>query len=252
MIEFDISTRAGAVARWIRERIVNGDLVPGAHLQEQPLGDLTGTSRTPVREALKMLEREQLVVYSPNRGYMVRRFSLKDILDAFDVRATLEGMVCRIVAENGISEEADAKLTQCLVEMEQVAFGTTWGERESFRWFDLNLQFHRLLIAEADNPMLASAILQTQRLPLIFDSNQRLQSAPKVSRLFATADTRRSFADHGAIVTAIRGRDAVRAEALMREHIGQSRETIRRNFDKAYPENATGGDLAVSYDATAS
>ena len=84
MIEPDTGTRGEAVAAWIRERIVNGELTPGTHLQEQAIGNLTGTSRTPVREALKLLQREQLVLYSPNRGYVVRRFSLKDILDAFD------------------------------------------------------------------------------------------------------------------------------------------------------------------------
>ncbi|WCT74470.1 GntR family transcriptional regulator [Sphingomonas naphthae] len=239
MIEPDTGTRGEAVAAWIRERIVNGALLPGAHLQEQAIGNLTGTSRTPVREALKLLQREQLVIYSPNRGYVVRRFSLKDILDAFDVRATLEGMVCRLVAEKGLSAEADARLTEIMSEMHAVAFGTIWGERESFRWFDLNFLFHRLLIEQADNPMLGGVIIQTQRLPLIFDTNQRLQSASQVSRLFGEADTQRSYRDHLAIVAAIRARDVDGSEQLMRKHILSSRETMQRNFSKAYPGGQT-------------
>ncbi|MBO9376272.1 FCD domain-containing protein [Sphingomonas histidinilytica] len=242
MIEPDTGTRGEAVAAWIRERIVNGELTPGTHLQEQAIGNLTGTSRTPVREALKLLQREQLVLYSPNRGYVVRRFSLKDILDAFDVRATLEGMVCRLVATKGLSAEADAKLSEVDEEMRQVAFGTTWGERASFRWFDLNGYFHKLLIEEADNPMLASVIIQTQRLPLIFDSNQRLRSAVQVSRMFGEEDTQRSYRDHKAIVSAIRARDAGEAERLMRGHILESRETMRRNFSRAYPDPAVDAD----------
>lgn len=239
MIEPDTGTRGEAVADWIRKRIVNGDLQPGTHLQEQAIGNLTGTSRTPVREALKLLQREQLVVYSPNRGYVVRRFSLKDILDAFDVRATLEGMVCRLVATKGLSGAGDARLSEIDEDMRQVAFGTKWGERESFRWFDLNFSFHKLLAEEADNPMLASVIVQTQRLPLIFDSNQRLQNVSQVSRLFGEEDTQRSYRDHGAIMTAIRLREPQRAEELMRTHILASREAIRQNFSKAYPNTGT-------------
>lgn len=231
----DTTTRAGVVADWIRERIVNGILEPDTHLQEQSLANQTGTSRTPVREALKLLEREQLVVYSANRGYVVRRFGLKDILDAFDVRATLEGMVCRLVAEKGLGPQADANLRDYVREMEAVAFGTTWGNRESLRWFDLNFSFHSTLIEEADNSVLASAIQQTQRLPLIFHSNQRLQSAPQVSKLFGPEDTQRSHRDHVLILEAIRNGQATRAEFAMREHIFQSREAIRRNFATAYP-----------------
>jgi GntR family transcriptional regulator of vanillate catabolism len=236
MIEPDTGTRGEAVAAWMRERIVNGELKPGTHLQEQTIGNMTGTSRTPVREALKLLQREQLVIYSPNRGYVVRRFSLKDILDAFDVRATLEGMVCRLVAAKGLSPQADARMSDIEEEMRQVAFGTTWGERESFRWFDLNFGFHRLLAEEADNAMLSGVIVQTQRLPLIFDSNQRLQSASQVSRMFAEEDRQRSYRDHQAIIAAIRAADPERAEQLMRAHIQASREAIRQNFGKAYPE----------------
>ena len=241
MIDSDMGTRGEAVAAWIRERIVNGEFKPESHLQEQAIGNLTGTSRTPVREALKLLQREQLVVYSPNRGYMVRRFSLKDILDAFDVRATLEGMVCRLVALRGLSDQADARMQDIEEEMRQVAFGTKWGERESFRWFDLNFSFHKFLIEQADNPMLATVIEQTQRLPLIFDSNQRLRSASSVSRMFGAEDTHRSFHDHQAIMSAIRAREADTAERLMRSHIRTSRDTIQQNFAKVYP-NADSGE----------
>lgn len=243
MIEPDTGTRGEAVAAWIRERIVNGELKPDTHLQEQAVGNMTGTSRTPVREALKLLQREQLVIYSPNRGYVVRRFSLKDILDAFDVRSTLEGMVCRLVATRGLSPRADTRMAEIEEEMRQVAFGTTWGERESFRWFDLNFAFHNLLIEEADNPMLAGVIVQTQRLPLIFDSSQRLQNASQVSRMFGEEDTQRSYHDHKAIAAAVRAQDAATAERLMWAHIQQSRETMRQNFSRAYPDaSADEGD----------
>ena len=242
----DTTTRAGAVANWIRERIVNGVFEPEMHLQEQALANQTGTSRTPVREALKLLEREQFVVYSPNRGYVVRRFSLKDILDAFDVRATLEGMVCRIVAERGLSLQADAFLQDIEKEMETVAFATTWGDRESLRWFDLNFSLHRKLLSEADNSMLASAIEQSQRLPLIFDSSYHLRNASQVSRLFGPEDTQRSHRDHVQILEAVRKGQATRAEFAMREHIFQSREAIRHNFASAYPDKDSGQLLSVS------
>ncbi|MFV3074822.1 GntR family transcriptional regulator [Niveispirillum fermenti] len=240
MIEPGTGTRGEAVAAWIRKRIVNGEFPPDTHLQEQVIGNLTGTSRTPVREALKLLQREQLVIYSPNRGYVVRRFSLKDILDAFEVRAMLEGMVCHIAAAKGLDGETQTALLDNVAEMGRVAFSTVWGEGESLRCFDLNFHFHRLLIAAADNQMLAATIAQTQRLPLIFDSERRLQNVSRVSRLFESGDMRRSCRDHEEILAAIRARDAASAERLMREHILKSRASIAQNFARAYPENAGG------------
>ncbi|AUW58787.1 hypothetical protein C1T17_12475 [Sphingobium sp. SCG-1] len=230
-----LGTRGVVVAQWIRERIINGTFAPEEHLQEQVLAEQSGTSRTPVREALKLMEHEQLVVYSPNRGYVVRRFAIEDITNAFEVRATLEGMVCRVVAHRGVSEAGTSMLKRLLRRMQPIAYSEEWGNEDSLEWFDLNAQFHQVLIEEARNPVLADTIQRTQRLPLIFDAQFRLRNPSQVSRLFAAEDTQRSYQEHVSLFALIEERRGIEAEALMRQHIEQSKEAIRAKFAQIYP-----------------
>lgn len=227
-------TRATAVADWIRSNIVNGAIPPDAALQEVALAKQTGTSRTPVREALRLLERERLVIYSPNRGYVVRRFSVKEIADAFDVRAVLEGLVCRLVAQKGLSPAVREELAGLQGDMEDLLAKTAWGDRESLKQFDLNFQFHAILIREADNNMLAEAIDQMRRLPMIFDGNMRLRDTAQASRLFGPGHSRQSHLDHIEIIDALCAGDADRAEQVMRQHVTRTRDAINRNFAQAF------------------
>ncbi|HET8707622.1 MAG TPA: GntR family transcriptional regulator, partial [Pseudomonadales bacterium] len=107
-------TRSFSVADRLREMILRGDFGPEARLQEIQLANLMDVSRTPIREALRMLAKEGLLNYAPNRGYQVRKFSLDDILAAFRVRAVLEGLGCRLIAEKGLSETLDQALKKSL------------------------------------------------------------------------------------------------------------------------------------------
>jgi len=89
----------------LREMVLNGAFAPGERITESALATALGVSRTPVRVALSVLEREGLVSSEPNRGFRVEAYSIGDISDAIDVRGTLEGMAARLVAEGGLDEE---------------------------------------------------------------------------------------------------------------------------------------------------
>ena len=104
-MEAEAVTRTQEVVRQIRDLILDGALGPGEQLTEVAMAQRIGVSRTPIRDALNTLATEGLLIYLPNRGYIVRRFDVQEVLDAFDTRGTLEGMACRVVAERGLSSD---------------------------------------------------------------------------------------------------------------------------------------------------
>ena len=98
----------------MREAILSGETAPGARLNEVRLSQMLEVSRTPVRAALQVLAGEGLLDYQPNRGYVVRQFPLSEIVDAYDIRAQLEGLATRFAAERGFSDEERAIIEQSL------------------------------------------------------------------------------------------------------------------------------------------
>ena len=89
----------------LREMIVTGQIAPGTRLRAEGLATQLEVSRTPVRSALAVLSAEGLVLYSMNRGYTVRAVTLGDIFDSIDVRASLEGLACRLSVDRGWAED---------------------------------------------------------------------------------------------------------------------------------------------------
>ena len=87
-----LRTRSQSVTEALRELIVQGELKPGQHVQEVPLAEQLGVSRTPVRTALNTLANEGFLVYQPNKGYFVRQFDIAEILEVYEVRAALESL----------------------------------------------------------------------------------------------------------------------------------------------------------------
>src|SRR5579862_5067774 len=96
-------TQADVAASHLRDRIVKGEIKPGFHLQEVPLAEELGMSRTPIRAALGLLASEGLLDYVPKKGYVVRRLELASVMQVYAVRANLEGMAARLAAERGIN-----------------------------------------------------------------------------------------------------------------------------------------------------
>ena len=113
------NTRSLSVTEDLREQLLAGAFAPDSRMQEVALAERMQVSRTPIREALRALEQDGLLIYQPNKGYVVRRFELSDILKVFRVRAVLEGLGARIAAEEGLSAQQQGDMEASLV----------WGER---------------------------------------------------------------------------------------------------------------------------
>jgi GntR family transcriptional regulator of vanillate catabolism len=226
----------------IRERILDGKYGPATHLHEAMLAADLGVSRTPVRDALRVLANEELLVYYPNRGYIVRNVELSDVLDAYDVRGTLEGLACRTIAERGMDDEARVRLTDLLDRGDAIFRSERWGEEEQAAWRTLNTDFHFALLAASHNRHLDPIMRQIRFFPRIFDS--RLDPTSAFFQQIHTREQRlRAHHDHIHVVEALQRREGARAEALMREHVYRNRELMRRAVEGSADD---GGTVAIA------
>lgn len=194
----------------LRELIMNGTLVQGERLTETGLAARLAVSRTPIRLALATLEKEDLVEGEPNRGFRVRRFSIEDMREIMEVRAVLEGMAARLLAEKGLEPEQDATLQDCLDGIAEL-IASKRHDPETFREFArINNRFHTSIATFAGN-----AALQRLMVRNPFRSAPLLHFLPNEEGHAALIDAQR---DHIRVVDALRRGQGTRAEFLMREH----------------------------------
>lgn len=225
-----------SVADTLRDRIFDGVIAPGSHLMEISLANELGVSRTPVRGAMARLADEGLLVYLPNKGFQVRRFNAKDVFDAFSVRATLEGMCCRLISERGLDGKALAQLTAMLDEQHELLHHTgEWSDGRAARWQDLNLAFHHKLLALADNRWLTEAVQRASQLPLIFDSKLRPHNRDASMLLHRHEQALQALAEHCRIVEALGRQEAADAEAIMCDHINTRRDMLVLYLNQTNP-----------------
>jgi GntR family transcriptional regulator of vanillate catabolism len=209
------TSRSETVVIELRDMIMRGEMPPGFHVQEVPLAERLGVSRTPVREALTTLAKEGLLEPGPKRGYKIRTFTIEEIVASYDVRAALEGMACRLLAERGISEEFARKLQERIDFGDRMIAQGMFGATQQDPWLEMNDSIHSLLIDATGNSMLATCVEQTQRVPLAGPRHVPWYRFDEENYALA----KRAHSDHHAIVDAIMRRQGTRAEALMREHI---------------------------------
>ena len=187
----------------IRELIVTLELAPGSVVSERELMEQLGVGRTPVREALRDLAREQLVEVFPRRGIFVSGVDVGDIAGLSEVRLVLECQAARLAAER--SNDADRAETERL--LEELA-GTT-GDHDERQLIDLDQRIHRHVYRCTHNPFLEATLEEYYVLTLriwflALDRVERLGDAIR---------------EHHAILEAIRDRDPGRAETVMRAHV---------------------------------
>lgn len=233
-------TRTQEVVRQIRDLILAGTLGPGDQLTEIAMAQRIGVSRTPIRDALNTLATEGLLIYLPNRGYLVRHFGVQEVLDAFDTRGTLEGMACRVMAERGLSSDLERALEDILERSRIALYEAPWDEASRNDWHALNLDFHFALLDATGNRHLMSTVRQLRRLPRIYDQAMRPRQSSELQGLFQLDHSRVALAEHIDLLGAIRAGQGTRAEFLMREHVWRNREVLRialQTMDRAIGDN---------------
>lgn len=212
-------TRSLSVAQQLRAQLLQGDFEPDSRLQEIPLSESLGVSRTPIREALRQLAQEGLLIYEPNRGYRVRRFTLDDMMKAFRLRMALEGLAARLCAERAPLPEMEKALRDVLAKGDALLATGNTPERDE--WRAMNRELHGVVHHYADNPLLEQAEENASRIPIVNSGT---------FRWYDVSDYRRSHDQHHRIVDAICQRQPDRADFLMQEHIYQAAEVLRKNL----------------------
>ncbi len=209
------------VYRQLKQSITNFEFRPGARLVEDDLSELYGVSRTPVREALRQLEREGLVVASFGRGRFVREIALRDYEDVSRVRLVLEALAVAQATERASSDAIDD-------------LRATWDSEDSpadGSYVHADERFHSGIATLSNNGFL-------------IDEFARIDDRIRIIRVTDFTDAERITIvrnEHQAILAAIWARDAERADFLMRTHIERSqaniRELIGRALERAYFES---------------
>lgn len=196
-------TLPAVVADRLRQLIVNGTLRPGTWLNERELCDLLKVSRTPLREAYRILASDGLLSIQPKRGAMVIELSREDIENTFDVLSVLEGLAVRQAAQRA----TDAELAHIAQLHQQMLDG--YEARDIGAYFEASMGTHIAISRAAHNPALVATY---DRL------NLQVQALRYKSNLDPD-EWAAGVADHNAFVDALLARDGERAERLMREHL---------------------------------
>ena len=198
------------VAVRLRQRIVEGHFAPGAKLNERELSESLQVSRTPLREAIKMLAVEGLVELLPNRGAAVAQMSEQAVADTFEVIAGLEGQSGEFAAQR-ITEAELAEIRALHYEML-----AAYTRRDLPTYYRLNAQIHTLINAAARNPVLT----QTWRTV-----NARLQ-ALRFRSNFDETKWKRAVKEHDGMVELLAQRDAAGMRALLIAHLEHKRDAV--------------------------
>jgi GntR family transcriptional regulator of vanillate catabolism len=225
-------TRSLSVTDRLREAILRGETAPGARLNEVRLSQMLDVSRTPVRAALQVLAGEGLLDYQPNRGYAVRQFPLSEIVDAYDIRAQLEGLATRFAAERGFNAEERAIIEQSLRDGDALLDKGHFVDGDLSRYRAINGNFHETILAAAKNRMLSEMIRICHHVPA---------SSSRNIIAFEFRDVRRRHDDHHRIYETILAGEPWRAELQMREHVAGVKSSLVQSLRQRHRAGEVAG-----------
>jgi len=194
----------------LREAIISGKLPSGERVMEIQMAEEMGVSRTPVREAIRKLELEGLVVMIPRKGAYVAGISLKDIADVFEIRGALEGLAAELAAER-ITEEELEDLERYLVKISEESES---GDLDKV--VETDTDFHSLIYRASRN----------QRLFQIINNLREQIQRFRTTSLSYPGRMKVAVEEHRKIVEAISGRDGELARKLAQEHIENAENSI--------------------------
>lgn len=213
MLNFDIQNHKPLremVYEELKMQILKGTIVPGTRLMEVDLADEMGVSRTPIREAIRKLEKEGLVTIEPRRGAYASQISTKDMVEILEVRQNMEGLAAAFAASR-ITPEQLRELKQV---SENYNNAVIEGNMEDMIKYDT--RFHRIIVESCKNKVLVTMIEQLQELVLRFryiyyDNFRRAENMPS---------------EHKVILEAIEQGDTETAREAADVHIDQLKQLI--------------------------
>lgn len=200
------------IANILRERILRGEYRIGEKIKETQIAEELQVSRTPIREAFKLLETEGLIDYIPNRGCFAKGFTKQDIEDIYAVRKALEVLAVEW-AVNRITDEEVAKLQE---QSDLMEFYTE--RKESKKVLEINSDFHAVIYNAAGSRFMAQVLrsykeyIERTRQVIHAEQKEYLQEI---------------LTEHKAILDAVKDRDMARAKAAMASHLDGSQRRAK-------------------------
>ena len=213
------------VYQQLRQLILGGVYRPGERLVEENVAQRLGVSRTPVRQALTMLEAEGLVEIVRHRWATVCAFGIDDLWNLYDLRAVLEAHAAARAATRITDAELE-RMQELASQMERLSEEPRASRDEEARLLvQYNQEFHQIVIQASRNPHLDKLVRRTVEVPLVFKS------------FFWYGPHERAISNyyHRQILRALRERDATRAEIVMREHIYGGRDFVIQKLKEEMP-----------------
>jgi len=200
----------------LREAIINGNLKPGERVMEVQLAEKLGVSRTPVREAIRKLELEGLLIMIPRKGAYVADVSLKDIIEVLEIRASLEGLAAALAAEKATDEEIQ------LMKVKSHEFSECVKKEDVKGMIQKDSEFHDIILSSAKNKRLNTIIEglreQVQRFRVVYFTE--INKSEYVSQ------------EHLRVFEAIADRDSEKARKYAQQHIENLTEYIKSRMKK--------------------
>ena len=194
----------------LREAIISGQLAPGERLMEIQLAEELGVSRTPVREAIRKLELEELVLMVPRKGAYVASLSMKDVVEVFEIRGALEGLAAALAAERITEEELESLQRQLVKSAEMIGNADLQGMVEA------DTGFHQILYQASRNERLAQ---------IINNLREQIQRFRQTS-LSYPGRMKIALEEHREIVDAVSARDPEMARKLAQDHIENAENSM--------------------------
>ena len=198
------------VAELLRQRIFKRELEPGSWIDELKIAQDLGISRTPLREALKVLAAEGLVTMKVRRGAYVTEVSKTDLADVYHLLSLLESDAAGVVATKATEDE----LAELQALHKQLVVAAKPGKANTDQFFAINEQFHMRLLAIANNRWRDQMVADLRKVMKLNRHNSLLK----------TGRIAESLAEHQAIMTALLARDAKGTQERMREHFANGLE----------------------------
>ncbi|KPV42434.1 GntR family transcriptional regulator [Alicyclobacillus ferrooxydans] len=212
----------------IRNDILTGVIKPGERLPEEQIAARLQLSRTPVREAIRRLTAEGLVIYSTNRGAAARMYQFEDVRDAYNLRAQVESYAASLAAQHASFEDCE-RLREANMECQQMADMCLQERTDNnvLAMVKANQAFHTIIAELSGNRYLRDFMKTVVSLPVAFNG----------FRWFSPSAFQESVRHHFVILAAIEHRDPDQARAVMTSHIYHGRDHVLTNINQVLDEN---------------
>jgi DNA-binding GntR family transcriptional regulator len=208
-----METVASRIYQNIKDQIIEGRYRPGMRITEQNIAAEFNSSRTPVREALRVLAADGFLVFTPNSGTVVREWVPDQVRELFDLRSLIESEIAGLAAQKISSKDID-KLKALQDEIER--HGALATTENANRISPINREFHQVIAQAGRNERLVLMLASAIEIPIVQQTFRR----------YSEKELRRSFSHHRELIDAFLARDSFWAKAVMSCHIHSAKHVL--------------------------